>query len=233
MKQLPIKTCPACGGSWFREATLHVYWSKGNPYMTLEAYRANVMPMTVLICLCGTPFRQPLGGIRGGRTPNAEITKFMRSFDAVERRAKLCQDQGPVEQKVSEDLVRKDRLRELRRVATRAEKNIGRRLAPRENTEIKPGGHWRLSQREESTKSKGRDWLVRELQSKGLTFDEAKGVVAAMFDSIVDALKSGETVETPLGEFRVEKRTKAYHRIRLGKVQQLHRTPKKVVFKPR
>ena len=230
MKQLPIKTCPACGGSWFREATLYEYWSKGNPYMTLEAYRASAMPMTVLICLCGTPFRQPLGGIRAGHTPNAEITEFLRSFDAVERRQKLGQDQGPVERKASEDLVLKDRLRELRRVTARVEKNIGRRLAPRE---MKRGGHWRLSQHEQSTKSKGRDWLVRELQSKGLTFDEARGAVAAMFDSIVHALKSGETVETPLGEFRVEKRTKAYRRIRLGKVQKLHRTPKKVVFKAR
>jgi len=48
----------------------------------------------------------------------------------------------------------------------------------------------------------------------GLTFDEARAVVGAMFDAVTQRLKAGESVTTPLGEFCVEQRGEPYFRIR-------------------
>src|SRR5215471_3053647 len=87
VRRLPIKTCLACGGTWFRQVV--VDWPRppgqqdaagGIPIRMIVH-----MPMTVLVCLCGTPFRPPIGGIRGGHTPNAEINHFFRSFESAER----------------------------------------------------------------------------------------------------------------------------------------------------
>ena len=149
-------------------------------------------------------------------------------------------------QEVAEELVTKDRLSELRRGAAGLEKQIGRILAPGQDDHIKPGGHWRLPKRSPASKSKGRDWLVLDLshlprpnlvaeiflQMNGLTFDEARDAVEAIIDSMTDRLKAGESVETPLGDFRIAKRTKPYCRVRWAKLQTLHRTPKRIVFTP-
>jgi nucleoid DNA-binding protein len=69
-----------------------------------------------------------------------------------------------------------------------------------------------------------------ELQKLGLTFDKAREVVDAIWESIKDALKRGEDVETHLGGFRVVKRPAPRMRWRLGKIQRLYRQRKKVVF---
>ena len=55
-------------------------------------------------------------------------------------------------------------------------------------------------------------------------------MVDAIWESIKDALKRGEEVETPLGGFQVVKRPAPRTRLRMGKFQQLYRRRKKVVF---
>ena len=80
------------------------------------------------------------------------------------------------------------------------------------------------------SKRVGRDSLALELQKLGLTFDKAREVVDAIWESIKDALKRGEDVETPLGRFQVVERPEPRMRLRLGKIQQLYRRRKKVVF---
>jgi len=69
------------------------------------------------------------------------------------------------------------------------------------------------------------------VQKCGLTFDEAREAVGAIFDSMVAALQEGEWVQTPLGEFQIKRRTNPYLRVRFGKVQTLHYQSKRVVFK--
>ncbi len=133
----------------------------------------------------------------------------------------------------SEELTQKKNLHETARAVRRAEQKVSRRLAPRENARMKRGGHWRLPQRPQVTKAIGRDWLARELQNKGLTFDEARDSVAAIIDGMVDALKRGESVETPLGEFRVVELPKPHLRFRFRRLQKVNRKRKKVVFKAR
>jgi len=127
--------------------------------------------------------------------------------------------------------VEKQNWLEVRREVAELERRVGRLLAPREGTAIKPGGHWRVPKREPASKAKGRDWLAIEVQKCGLTFDEAREAVGAIFDSMVAALQAGEWVQTPLGEFQVRHRTPPYQRVRFKKVQTLHRQSKRVVFK--
>ena len=87
-----------------------------------------------------------------------------------------------------------------------------------------------MPKREPASKAKGRDWLALEVQKCGLTFDEARAAVGAIFDSMVAMLQQGEWVETPLGEFQIKHRTKPYTRLRFGRLQTLHYQSKRVVF---
>jgi nucleoid DNA-binding protein len=178
---------------------------------------------TVLICLCGTPFRPRLGGMRAGRTANLVLQRFFHSLDCAARYQQLCRVPAGQERALSKDFVRRDRLRELQRVIGGLERRIGRLLPPSQHRRHKAGRHWRLPSRKPATKSKGRDWLTIELQQRGLTFDEARETLAAIIDSMTDRLKAGESVASPLGEFRVVKKSpKSPFRFRLGRLQRLH-----------
>ncbi|HEV8491606.1 MAG TPA: HU family DNA-binding protein [Candidatus Angelobacter sp.] len=91
------------------------------------------------------------------------------------------------------------------------------------------GRNWQPPQRQVS-KPVGREYLELELQKRTFTFRQARQVVDAIWESIKDALKRGEDVETPLGRFQVVERPAARMRWRLGKIQRLYRQRKKVVF---
>jgi nucleoid DNA-binding protein len=234
-KTLPTKTCLACGGTWFREVILNQYPPEDQERLTLASGREvrpiSMMPMTVAVCLCGTPFRPPIGGVRGGHTPNRAINQFHESFACVEQYQSFRQDWTPHEQEIVKDFVAKQDALNVCREVARLERRVGRLLAPREGGAIKRGGHWRVPKRESASKAKGRDWLALEVQKCGLTFDDARAVVSAILDSMVKALQTGEPVETPLGEFQIRHRTKPYMRVRFGKVQTLHFQSRRVVFK--
>jgi len=222
-KPLPIKFCRACGGTWFREQTFY-------EFLPQKVQPASLMPMYLLICLCGTPLRLQLGGVRAGFTPNIELARLFRSMDCAERYQERCRVPARQERAMSKDFVERDRLRELQRVVAGLEGRIGLLLASPERRRSKAGRHWRLPERKPATKSKGRDWLTIEIQKCGLTFEEARDTLAAIIDSMTDRLKTGESVESPLGVFRVKKRAESDLRFRFGKLQ--HMRQKRVVFKP-
>src|SRR5450432_3841887 len=104
VRELPIKTCLACGGTWFREVILDQFQTEDKEDITLrwgyEGGRISTLPMTVLVCLCGTPFCPPIGGVRGGNTPNLEILRFNDSFERVEKVQRFRKDWTPYEQEI-------------------------------------------------------------------------------------------------------------------------------------
>jgi hypothetical protein len=64
-------TCLACGGEWFRDVSYHAFLPEESwPIWPDLTGHASHMPMTVCVCLCGTPLNPEIGGLRGGKTPN-------------------------------------------------------------------------------------------------------------------------------------------------------------------
>ena len=66
----------------------------------------------------------------------------------------------------------------------------------------------------------------------GLTRNEAKAVIAAVFDSIEDALLRHEQVELPIGTFTVEQNPAERRAWKFGKVTTVHAHRYKVKFLP-
>jgi nucleoid DNA-binding protein len=220
---IPLQTCPACGSTWFREATFH-QWPESSAARSLT-----MMPQTMLVCFCGTPAAPRLGGIRGGRTPNKEVNEFVRSLDRA-KEILASRHREAVKQQAADLGARRQQVQALNPALARVERTLGR-LQARTNPQRKStrGRTWRLPQRQ--APDPGRDYLALELQKRGFTFRKAREVVNAIWESIQKALQHGETVETPLGRFRVVKQPAPRTRIRLGKIQRLYRQRKKVVFK--
>jgi nucleoid DNA-binding protein len=234
--KLQNTTCQACGGTWFREATIRSFAADpsmlGLPSPDCGPGQGSKMPMTILICLCGAPFcMRPIG--ERGNTAKAELAQYSRSSDCVKSYENSRNDGPGLEQKVVPRMVTKERLQELRRALVELEKSTGRMLANQGRERDKRGRHWRLPERNPATQSKGRSWLTLQLQNCGFTFDESRNIVTAIFDAMTDALKAGEAVATPIGNFQIRKRTKPYRRFRFGKLQRVHQRRNRVVFDPR
>jgi nucleoid DNA-binding protein len=95
------------------------------------------------------------------------------------------------------------------------------------------GRYWAPPERKPGTGKPGtltRDKLVLELQKQGFTFRESRHILKAMLDSLVEELQEGETIFTPLGEFRMKRRPRQKKRKRFGKTVTLNRQPKRVAF---
>jgi hypothetical protein len=77
-RSIPFQTCPACGSTWFREATFH-QWPAAS---SAGAMPMTLMPQTMLVCLCGTP------PAKHDRTLELRFRRFLvrRGFRAVNRR---------------------------------------------------------------------------------------------------------------------------------------------------
>jgi nucleoid DNA-binding protein len=224
-RSIPIQTCLACGSTWFREATFH-QWP--------VASSAGVMPMTfmaqtMLVCLCGTPVPPRWGGVRGGRTPNVELSQFHRSLEQA-KDVLASRQRKAVKQNAVEGSARRQSVNTLGTALTRVERDLGR-LQARLTSKGKPtrGRTWQPPRRKAS-KGVDRNSLALQLQKLGLTFDKAHEVVNVIWESIKEALQRGEDVETPLGLFQVVERPAPRMRLRLGKIQRLYRRRKKVVF---
>jgi hypothetical protein len=221
VKQLPLKTCPACGGTWFQA----VHPGRFLPLEQALAARAqgneagciSQMQITVLVCLCGTPFRPSPSGVFGVDTWNAEIASFYESFACADRVENFRADWAPHERESVRDFVPKQDSLEVCRAVSVLERWVGRLLAARDGRDSQRGGRWRVPKREAASKSKGRDWLALELQKCGLTYDEAREVLGAILDSMVEALREGEWEQTPIGEFQVKHRKPPYLRTRFGR----------------
>jgi hypothetical protein len=106
----PVKSCRVCGGTWFQEVVVQEFKPSG-----VRGVPAPIshMPLTLLVCLCGTPFRPTLGGVRGGRTPIGEIVSFFDSFANVERAQKQSRGIGQHEAEIAEALVPRGDLEDL------------------------------------------------------------------------------------------------------------------------
>src|SRR5579864_8158065 len=85
MREIPLKTCPACGGDWFREADFAAFIPEerlGGSWPTWPDMVGLIDESSTrqLVCLCGRPMSPNIGGLRGGRTPNFELTQFLESL---------------------------------------------------------------------------------------------------------------------------------------------------------
>jgi nucleoid DNA-binding protein len=124
--------------------------------------------------------------------------------------------------------VPKGQLGLIRQRIARLQPALGRLFTRKDADGKIRGGVWRTPKRRPA--SHGRDMLAVQLQKRGLTFDEAHAAVTAIWDAIKEGLKRGESVETPLGLFKIVRRTKPYPRWRLKRWQRMHKNPKRVVF---
>ena len=223
-RSFPFQTCLACGSTWFREATFH-QWpaasSAGVMPMTL-------MPQTMLVCLCGTPVAPRFAGVHGGKTANVEVVQFHQSLERV-KNALSSRHREAVQQKVEEVAAQRQPVKTLDTALARVERALGPWQSRITSKKITRGRTWQPPRRQ-APKRIGRDHLALKLQIVGLTFDQARQVVDAIWESIKEALQRGEDVETSLGRFHVVERPEPRTRWRLGKMQRLYRQRKKVVF---
>jgi nucleoid DNA-binding protein len=223
-RSIPLRTCLACGSTWFREATFH-QWPAAS---SAGAMPMTLMPQTMLVCLCGTPVQPSWGGIRGGRTANVESAQFYDSLERV-KDVLASRHREAVKQKAVEVAARRQPVKAFDTALTRVERELGTWQSRITSKKITRGRTWQPPRRQAS-KRIGRDHLALKLQIVGLTFRQARQVVDAIWESIKEALQRGEDVETPLGRFQVVERPKPKMRRLLGKWQRLYRRRKKVVF---
>jgi nucleoid DNA-binding protein len=72
---------------------------------------------------------------------------------------------------------------------------------------------------------------VVALQERGFSFRQARKLVQVIWQVITDALRRGESVETPLGIFRVVSSPPLQTRFRRGRLQTLFRNRRRILFK--
>ena len=185
------------------------------------------MPQTILVCLCGTPVAPRLGGVRGGRTPNLELSQFVESLDQAQKVLDKRRREK-VKQKAAKPAARREQVQAVDTALAKVEWTLGQLQAGNTAERRSPGRTWRSPRRE--AESKGRDYLAVELQKRGFTFRKARRAVNAVWEVIQSALQRGEKVETPLGEFRLKEQPEPRKRLRFGRVQRLYRQRWKVVF---
>ena len=198
MRELPLKSCPVCGGDWFREADYYEflreellgYWWATRPDLVGQASQD---AKTLLVCLCGTPQPHVIGG---ETTPYPAQRRFMASSENGQEYLKRCNDEGSLRTAAAEQLASPEALNTLAARLKELARTIGRRMRSGR------GRPWRLPTREPD--AKGRDVLVLALEEKaGLTSRKAKQVVSAFWKVMEACIRRGEVVETPVGVFRV------------------------------
>jgi nucleoid DNA-binding protein len=170
---------------------------------------------------------------RGGWTPNAELTEFGKSLEKVED-ALASQHRATAKQSAAKVSATRQSLdafvAALATVGRDLERANARLTLKEKSTKEKStrGRSWQLPRRQ--APKTGRDRLALELQGRTLTFREARQVVDAIWESIKEALKRGDTVETPIGRFEVKERPEPKTRWQLGRLQRIYRRRKTVVF---
>ena len=88
MREIPLKTCPACAGDWFREADHYAFFreeskSVGPSWPTWPDLvgQLSMAPMPLLVCLCGRPWRPEIAGVRGERTFNLNLAQLLDGLE--------------------------------------------------------------------------------------------------------------------------------------------------------
>ena len=180
VKKLPVKTCEACGGAWFRELNLDRFrpWNEWSArgfedprvYITRMPLTGGGLPLRHAL------FRPRVGGVLAGHTPNAEINQFFESLAcaSIGRTAFGKEWLLPHEQRDGpRPYPARGSAGALCREVAALERRVGRLIAGQAGKSRKPGGRWRVPQRRPDSKANGRDWLALEVQKRGLTYDEA------------------------------------------------------------
>jgi nucleoid DNA-binding protein len=188
----------------------------------------------LLVCLCGTPQRPLLGGVRGGRALNLELVRLMDSLDLCHAWLKRHYDTDSILAKAKGQLAKAESFQVLEDQLKALERLAGRRIAQQNPSRKSPRGrYWAPPAREPVSDSiLTLDTLVIALQEIGLTARDAKKGIKALFAAIVDHLKKGGITETPLGVFEVVKGPKERTLFRLGKLRKIYTKAKRVAFRP-
>jgi nucleoid DNA-binding protein len=237
--RIPVARCSACGGEWFREATYyaflkenHVVVCDGSPDLVGQD---SITPMTVAVCLCGMPLEPLIGGVRSGHTLNWELNQFLNALKTGRERIQQNHEGDLVVAAAEERLAKPEDLAALKERLKTLQQEIGRR----QRQPSGPGRYQQLPTRQPASGTKGsiatltRDGLALLLQERGLDFRQAREVVDAILDSMIQNLRQGGSVDVPpLGTFRVENQPPPRRRFRFGRMQTLFRQPTKVAFEP-
>jgi len=235
MREIPLKTCPACGGDWFREADFYAFLREESVGLMWPTWpdlvgQKSPGPMLLLVCLCGAPLAPRIeGGTRGGRTANLERVQLLDSL-------KNCQawlDANLVLAAAEAHLAKPESFQVLAGQLKALERLAGRRLAQQNPSRKSPRGrYWAPPERKPASGDVlTREALVIALQAIGLTAEVAKIAVKAIFDAIINELKDGGIAKTPLGVFETRRRPKERTLERLGRWRTFN-TTKRAVFRP-
>jgi nucleoid DNA-binding protein len=239
MPNIALKTCPACGGDWFREADYYAFLreeSVGSMWPTWPDLvgQNSLAPMTLLVCLCGTPLRPSMEGVHGGRRFNLELVQFLDSLQNSHAWLKDHHDGDSLLAAAQAYLAKTESFEALAGQVKALERLAGRRIAQQPPLRKSPRGrYWALPKRKPASGDVlTLDTLVIALRGIGLTARVAKKAVKAIFDAIINWMKDGGIVETPLGVFEYGRRPPERTLFRLGRERKFNTQLKKVVFRP-
>jgi nucleoid DNA-binding protein len=238
MRKMLLNTCPACGGDWFREAdyyrflreeSLGFFW----PTWPNLVGQLSPPPMPLLICLCGTPLRPSIAGVRRGRTLTLELVQLLDSLQNCHARLKIHHDGDSLLAAAEAHLAKAESFQVLAGQLKALERRAGRRIAQQSTTRKSPRGrYWAPPKRKPASGDVlTLDTLVIALQGIGLTAREGKKAVKAIFDTMIQALQDGGNVETPLGVFKFGRRPPERKPFRLGRWRKFNTQSRKVVFR--
>ena len=186
-KRIPLRTCPACGSSWFCKSSPERYSCTGEQISKVH--------VELLVCLCGTPLEPEFGGVAPSATVARELDALEGSFQAAAAAIAAGHDSSAVAQLAEAELMQKAALEKAAEEASRIERAIGRALA--REKKAPRGRHWRMPVRKPSAGM--RDQMAWALQEKSFTFRESRQIVRCVLDAMGKALLAGEEVETPFG----------------------------------
>jgi nucleoid DNA-binding protein len=223
-QRFPLHQCAACGSTWFREE-----WFVELPerFWRYDLEHSVTNPIGFLVCACGQAVSLLPSGVQG-RTAK----RFQNSLKQMEGHLKGEVIAAFREQAAAE----RAQLPALQRRVKELEGAVGRRLAKRQlaaGERKARGRHWEVPRRHSANQpgNNGRDWLVLELQRRGITFRKARAAVTAVVDAMREGLRRDAWVETPIGKFELRSRAQPLQRKRFGREQCLYERPT-VVFTP-
>jgi nucleoid DNA-binding protein len=223
-RRFPLHQCAACGSTWFREEW---FFELPERFSRHDLEDNIINPIGLLVCTCGQAVSILPSGVHGWTAK-----RFENSLKQMEGHSKA----EAISAFRKQAAVERAQLPAFKRRVKELEGAVGRILAKRQLAAGKRkarGRHWEAPRRRSANRrgNNGRDWLVLELQRRGITFRKARAAVTAVVDAMREGLRRDGWVETPIGEFELRSRAQTLPRERFGREQRLYERPA-VVFKP-
>jgi hypothetical protein len=176
--------CPRCGSAYFREEVL----VEIPRFSAKDALELQVeYPISILVCLCGyrVPPLQLDSWYAKLPIPKGRLLySLKRSEEYTKTLVPLASLQLAAERSALPELQARVRQLESAIEQMRAKQELA---ASRE-------------------KARGREWLVHELQNKGLKYREARAALKALVEGMREGLRKDGVVETPIGTFELRPR---------------------------